>query len=34
MTTISDFLHDWQISAFGDKAGTDDKLYELQTPND
>lgn len=26
--------HDWQISAFGDKAGTDDKPYELQTSND
>lgn len=26
--------YDWQISAFGDKAGTEDKLYELQTSSD
>lgn len=26
--------YDWQISAFDDKAGTDDTLYKLQTPSD
>lgn len=26
--------YDWQISAFDDKAGTDDALYKLQTPSD
>lgn len=26
--------YDWQISAFGEKVGTDDRLYELQTSSD
>lgn len=26
--------YDWQISAFGEKTGTDDRLYELQTSSD